>query len=70
VARWGPALRERPYLWLYAELVPEHLNEIGSTWLAERVASSIAQDVPDAQDLQDVPDAQDAQDAPDASPSR
>jgi len=41
--RWGlPALRDRPYLWYYAEYTtPEHLNEVGTAWLADQIAPSL-----------------------------
>jgi lysophospholipase L1-like esterase len=35
--RWGPLLQQCPHLWLYAEVSPEHLNEAGAAWLADRV---------------------------------
>jgi lysophospholipase L1-like esterase len=35
--RWGTVLRERGYLWLYAEFKPEHLNEVGTAWLADEL---------------------------------
>ncbi len=31
-------LRENPRLWFYAEFHPEHLNELGTEWLADQVA--------------------------------
>ena len=36
--RWGPMLDERPSLRFYAEVYPEHLNEVGVAWLADQVA--------------------------------
>lgn len=37
--RWGKdLLRERPYLWYFAEFDPEHLNEVGTAWLADQIA--------------------------------
>ena len=40
--RWGTdKLERRPYLWYYAEMFPEHLNELGNAWLAARLAPSI-----------------------------
>ena len=37
--RWGKEmLRENPRLWFYAEFHPEHLNELGTEWLANQVA--------------------------------
>ena len=36
--RWGAQLlRQKPYLWYYAEFYPEHLNEVGVKWLADQV---------------------------------
>ncbi len=43
--RWGEeTLRENPRLWFYAEFHPEHLNEIGTAWLADQVAQIILSD--------------------------
>jgi lysophospholipase L1-like esterase len=43
--RWGdPTLKEHPHLWLYAEFNPEHLNEMGTAWLAAQVAEIMARD--------------------------
>ena len=41
--RWSDAvLKDEPYLWYYAEFEhPEHLNEVGTAWLADKVASKI-----------------------------
>ncbi len=40
--RWGyKTLAEKPHLWLYAEFYPEHLNELGTRWLAAKVAEVI-----------------------------
>ncbi len=37
--RWGPKmLQQHSYLWYYAERRPEHLNEVGVAWLADRIA--------------------------------
>lgn len=39
--RWGEQMMAQPryqYLWIYAEVHPEHLNEIGAAWLAQRTA--------------------------------
>ena len=37
--RWGPGmLQQHPYLWYFAEYSPEHLNEVGVAWLADRIA--------------------------------
>ena len=36
--RWGPLLHERPSLRFYAEVYPEHLNEVGVAWLADEIA--------------------------------
>lgn len=44
--RWTDAnLNENPLLWLYAEMFPEHLNEVGTRWLADIVAKLIAEKV-------------------------
>jgi lysophospholipase L1-like esterase len=34
--RWGRLMEKRPYLSLYAEYYPEHLNEVGTAWLADQ----------------------------------
>lgn len=45
--RWGAAtLKQRPYLWYYAEYNPEHLNEVGAAWLAETVAPALLRETP------------------------
>ena len=37
--RWTPNLmRQKPYLRCFAELKPEHLNEVGVAWLADQIA--------------------------------
>lgn len=37
--RWSEkTLQENPRLWFYAEFHPEHLNEVGTAWLADQVA--------------------------------
>lgn len=36
--RWGvQMLKERAYLWYFAEFYPEHLNELGVKWLTDQV---------------------------------
>lgn len=41
--RWGAdKLGRRPYLWYYAEMYPEHLNELGNELIAETLAKAIA----------------------------
>ncbi len=37
--RWTPNfMRQKPYLRCFAELKPEHLNEVGVAWLADQIA--------------------------------
>ena len=38
----GTAVQERPYLWYLAEFHPEHLNEVGTAWLADQLAPLLA----------------------------
>lgn len=39
--RWGANfLQQHPYLWIYAEFSPEHLNEIGTAWLSDSVVKT------------------------------
>ncbi len=39
--RWGANfLQQHPYLWIYAEFNPEHLNEIGTAWLSDTVVKT------------------------------
>ncbi len=41
--RWGERLlADNPMLWLYAEFYPEHLNEVGTTWLSSVVAPMLS----------------------------
>ena len=39
--RWGANfIQQHPYLWIYAEFNPEHLNEIGTAWLSDSVVKT------------------------------
>ena len=40
-SRWGMLVERLPHLYLYAEYYPEHLNEIGTAWLADTIAPII-----------------------------
>jgi hypothetical protein len=42
--RWGRVLETHYHLWMYAEVSPEHLNEAGTSWLADEVGRIVAAD--------------------------
>lgn len=40
--RWGQKyLNQNPMLWLYAEMYPEHLNEVGTRWLSRLIVPTL-----------------------------
>lgn len=45
IRRWGRSILDgHPILWMYAEFNPEHLNEIGTRWLASEVRQLMTND--------------------------